>query len=145
MKNIATALGEHGRATEWLTSLALLMMVLTMALPGDTLGRPGFHVLAAMGFEEASVAVPLALVATGRLAALYINGAWRRSPALRMWGAMAGAATFGALAVSFAWPWAAGGTVPGTGAGTYLVLAVFDVVAAYRSGADVRLVSDARA
>jgi hypothetical protein len=144
-RRIAFALIEHGRATEWLTSSVLLVFAAVLALPGDTLASPGFMVLREFGFDEAMVSTPLALVAAGRIVALYINGNWRRSPELRAVGAVIGSAIFGFLALSFGWPYLVGvSSSASTGAATYTVLALFDVLAAYRSGADVRLARHVR-
>ncbi|WP_121064822.1 hypothetical protein [Chachezhania antarctica] len=144
-QRIAFAIIEHGRATEWLTSCVLLVFAITLMVPGDTMGRAGFAPFRSMGFDEAMLSTPLALIASARLAALYINGQWRRSPVMRATGAVVGATVFTMLAVTFGWAWLTAGAVfqnavaLTTGFGTYLVLAAFDVLAAYRSGADVRI------
>lgn len=144
MLTVLQLLGEKGRATEWLTSLVMIAFALTMALSESALRGPGFAVLRALGFDSVTLASGLAVIGAMRLTALYINGALRRSPSLRMWGAIAGSATFGALASAFFWPWWSGNAPLSTAAGTYLVLAFFDALAAYRSGADVRLSLAAR-
>ncbi|WP_141102015.1 hypothetical protein [Oceanicola sp. 22II-s10i] len=144
-RRIAYALIEHGRALEWLTSCVLLVFALTLAMPGDTLAGPGYIGFRNLGFDEAALAVPLSLLAAGRLAALYINGAWRRSPVIRALGAVVGATVFSMLAVTFGWSWLVSGAFTqnrialGTGMGTYLVLSIFDLLAAHRSGADARV------
>lgn len=139
-KRIGDALIEHGRAIEWLTSIGLLMFAITLAMPGNTLDSPGFGAFVRAGFDEASLAVPLALIAAGRLVALYINGNWRRTPLLRMIGAVIGAGVFAVLSMAFAWPTLEGTrTSLSTGVLMYLTLSAFDGLAAYRSGADVRL------
>lgn len=78
---IRLSLIEQGRAAEWLTSSVLLSFAVFLAFPGDTLsstnGYVGFRNLS---FDEASLATPLALISASRMAALYINGNWRRSP-----------------------------------------------------------------
>ncbi|MAQ82259.1 hypothetical protein [Psychromarinibacter halotolerans] len=145
-KKIARALIEHGRATEWLTACVMLMFAVTLAMPGDTFRiSPSYSGFLNLGFDEASIAMPLTLLAGARLTALYINGNWRRSPVIRAFGAAVGAMVFTMLAVTFGWNWiSAGGprqsaVALGTGTGTYLTLALFDFLAAYRSGADVRV------
>lgn len=143
---IRLSLIEQGRAAEWLTSSVLLSFAVFLAFPGDTLsstnGYVGFRNLS---FDEASLATPLALISASRMAALYINGNWRRSPVVRAFGAMVGTVVFFLLAVTFAWPWlSAGGLFQNkvgvsTGAAVYFVLAQFDLLAAFRSGADARI------
>ena len=165
MRTLTTAIIENGRATEWLTGSVLLVFALTLSLPGDTLARSSFAGFGAMGLEETSLAVLLTLVGSARLSALYINGRWRRSPILRMLGAGCGVVVFSILSMAFAWPvlstwvgtchvtWFGGYPWPvetcggegansralGTGAGTYFVLALFDLLAAYRASADYRM------
>lgn len=145
-KRIAFALIEHGRATEWLTSLALLGFAVTLALPGETLARSGFGTFRSLGLDDAMLAVPLSLIASARMVALYINGAWKRSPILRLAGAITGAVIFAMIGMGLGWPYAeslmnmdAISIAASTGASTYTVLALFDVLAAYRSSADLNL------
>ena len=136
-RHVVTALIQHGRVAEWLTSLVLLTFAITLALPGNTLRINGYRGFAELGFDEASLSTPLALLACARLAALYVNGAWRRSPLMRAVGAAVGAAVYLMLSVTFAWAWFADDRASlGTASGTYLVLGLFDLLAAYRSGAD---------
>lgn len=159
MRRLRSAIIEHGRATEWLTSCVLLGFALTLALPGDTLSGEGFRAFRALGLDEATISTPLALLATARIAALYINGSWHRSPALRVAGAMFGAGVLSTLGVAFGWvyletiflawrqteTWSGFAVMfaskPGasTGAATYTILALFDMLAAYRSGADLKM------
>lgn len=138
MVRVSDMLLQHGRALEWLTSCALLVFALTLALPGDTLAsNPSFRGFVAMGLDETAIAMPLSWIAAARMAGLYINGAWKRSPLLRMLGAIVGAVVFGGLSIMFAGPYVFG-TSPAltTGAGVYAVLCAFDLLAAYRTGAD---------
>ncbi len=139
MSPLRLSLIEHGRAAEWLTSLALVALALTLALPGDTFSLSTANALAALRVEEATVGVPIALIGMARITALYINGGWRRSPSLRCAGAILGAGIYGALSMAYAWPSLKAHVPLPTAAGLYLVLAGFDALAAYRSGADARL------
>ena len=82
---------RHGRGLEWMTSALLLVFAITLALPGDTLAEnPGFAGFLSAGLNEAALALPLSWIALLRMAGLVINGAWRRSPLLRMIGAVLG-------------------------------------------------------
>lgn len=139
LTRIAAAVVEHGRATEWLTSFVMLSFAVILALPGDTMSAEVFSALVDIGFHEVTIGVPLALVASMRLVALYINGNWRRSPMLRLIGASIGSSMFAMLAMAFLWPTIESGRALSPAVGTYLVLALFDGLAAYRSGADARL------
>lgn len=137
--SLSDVLLQHGRALEWLTSCALLVFAITLAFPGDTLrASPSFMAFLDMGLEEAALALPISWVAGVRMAGIYINGAWRRSPILRMVGAIIGAGIFAFLSTMFAMPYLLGQQEGlSTAAGIYLVLAIFDLLAAYRTGADV--------
>lgn len=140
-RRIAFALIEHGRAAEWVTSLVLLTFAVTLALPGNTLLlSPSYRGFLNLGFDEASLVLLFSLLGGARVTALYINGSWRRSPALRAVGAWFGAATFASLSVTFGWNYfTTPGVALGTGTGTYAVLAFCDLLAAYRSAADARV------
>lgn len=138
-QRITYAIVEHGRAAEWLTSSVLLVMALILAVPGETMAAPTFRVLLDLGLDDAALSAPIALLGTARLAALYINGAWRRSPMLRMIGAILGSMIFGVLAVAFALPSLIHGAALSIISGVFFVMALFDALAAHRSGADVRL------
>lgn len=135
---LSDVLLKHGRALEWMTSALLLVFAITLALPGDTLAEnPGFAGFLSAGLNEAALALPISWIALLRMAGLTINGAWRRSPHLRMVGAVLGAGIFACLTMVFALPWLLGQQAAlGIGAGTYAVACLFDLLAAYRTGAD---------
>jgi hypothetical protein len=92
-----------------------------------------------MGIHETIMAIPLAAVAFMRMVGLHINGRWKRSPMLRMIGAIAGAGAFAMLGSAFLGPYVAGLSPLSTGPGVYFLLALSDTLAAYRSGTDVRM------
>lgn len=139
IKRIGYSIIEQGRAAEWITSTILLGFALTLALPGNSLGSEAFRVFRDLGATESSISAPLAIVGTARMTALYINGHWRRSPFLRMAGAIMGASIFSMLAIAIFWSSWGDGHPLSPGAITYFVLALFDALAAYRSGADARV------
>lgn len=129
---------HHGRGLEWMTSALLLVFAITLSLPGNTLAEnPGFAGFVSAGLNEAALALALSWIALLRMAGLVINGAWRRSPLLRMIGAVLGAGIFAFLAMVFALPWCLGQQAAlGISAGTCAVACLFDLLAAYRTGAD---------
>ncbi|WP_418592095.1 hypothetical protein [Ponticoccus sp. (in: a-proteobacteria)] len=136
---VTDTLLQHGRALEWLTSTVLLAFAVILAFPGDTLAAsPSFVAFLWAGADEASVVLLLTFIGAMRYAGLWINGNWRRSPMLRVVGACCGAGIFLGLTVLFALPYIRG-VQDGlsTGVGVYLVLAIADMAAAYRSGADI--------
>lgn len=138
---VTDTLLQHGRALEWLTSAIILTFAVTLALPGNTLGTSSaFAAFVALGADEAAMVLPLTFIAAMRMAGLWINGNWRRSPLLRCIGAVLGAGVFMSLAVLFSVPFISGQTAAiTTGVGTYFVLAAADILAAYRSAADAAL------
>lgn len=137
---------EHGRATEWLTSFILLGFAVALAAPGDTLASSaGFRAFVQFNLSEASISTPLAIIAVLRIVALQINGRWRRSPLLRLAGAVLGAALFSILGMAFLWPSLIYGAPLSTGVATYFLLAFFDGLSAYRSAADARALGSFRA
>ena len=135
---VSDTLLQQGRALEWLTSAVILVFAVTLALPGNTLATSSaFGAFRSIGMDEATLAVPLTFIAAMRMAGLWINGNWRRSPLLRCIGAIFGAGLFSALGALFSVPFISGQTAAlTTGVGTYFVLALFDILAAYRSAAD---------
>lgn len=139
MSAVRQNLLEHGRATEWMTSLITLGFGVTLLLPGNSFYSPAFSVFVDIGFTEWTLGVPAILLALCRIVALYLNGSQpRRSPAARMIGAIVGSACFAMIAMTFLWPTLANGLPYSTAVTTYLFLALFDALSAYRSGADVR-------
>lgn len=141
MTSMQRNLVYDGRGSEWVASVVLLGFAIVLALPDDTLkSSAGFAGFIQFGFDDASLAVPIAAIAVLRIAALVVNGNWHRSPMLRLFGAVIGSVLFTMIGVAFWWPAMANGAAFSTGGGTYLVLALFDALSAYRSGADVRMV-----
>lgn len=133
---------EQGRATEWCTSATLLALGITLAIPGETFNSPAFSGFSELGMDDASLAGPLCIIGAIRFSALYINGNWRRTPIMRMFGAVAGVTVFTLLSLVLFWPSIHYGAPVSTGVGVYSGLALFDGLAAYRSGADMRLAND---
>ena len=131
----------HGRFNEWIGALVLLGLSITLSLPGDTFATaPSFASFAPWFGGEAALAVPVAIIATARIAALLVNGRIPYSHRFRAGCAILGASVFMGLALLFAAPLASGATAaPSLAVTTYLVLALGDLVAAWRAGADVRL------
>lgn len=114
---LSEVLLQHGRALEWMTSALLLAFAVTLALPGDTLAAsPSFAGFVSAGLDEAALAMPISWIAAMRMAGLYVNGAWRRSPLLRMIGAVLGAGVFAFLSTMFALPCLLGSRAPSASA-----------------------------
>jgi hypothetical protein len=130
----------NGRIAEWLTASIMLIFAATLASPGDvTAEGTAFSFFALFGVSEMVLGCSMGVVGIMRMVALYINGSWRRTPWIRMAGAMLGTALFAFLSVSFSWPFFSGlrATFPPM-PGIFAVLAIFDIIAAYRAGYDAR-------
>lgn len=139
MYGFQNVLMQHGRALEWATSAVLLGFAVALALPGNTLdASQSYSGFTQMGLDEAAMVLCLSIVAMMRMTGLWINGAWKRSPLLRMIGAILGAGFFLSLAAVFAVPYALGAAPAiNTGVTSYLVLGLADLLAAHRAAADV--------
>jgi hypothetical protein len=62
------------RLFEWYSSVTMLLMAFTLALPGDTLERGALKPIADMGVSEESLAVFFTCIGAVRCLALYLNG-----------------------------------------------------------------------
>lgn len=129
---------QHNRLGEWVASFAMAGFAFILWLPGDSFaGIPAYTVFVRNGITEQMVAVPLGFVAGVRVAALVINGRWKRSPLLRSIGAMLGFTFFGMLTLTIISPWYAGNIqAPSPGISFVAALAFADFIASHRTGAD---------
>lgn len=140
MTRLLVGITAHGRLNEWVAALVLLGIAVVLMLPGDTFAMsPGFAAFTLWIGGEATLAVPVAVIGTARVAALLVNGRIPYSHRFRAVGAVLGAAVFVSLAILFAAPIVAGTTAAAsTAVTTYLALALGDLIAAWRAGGDVR-------
>lgn len=122
------------RDLEWFAAFMTVAFGAVLALPGHTfetgLQWQRFAAIMPEG-GWATLMVGLALV---RMAALTINGRWRRTPLLRAMCAILGAAVWGYVAMLMYAP-SLGGIQ--TGVGVYSVAALADIWSAWRSGRDI--------
>jgi hypothetical protein len=79
--------GHSDRLVEWLSSIVLIGWALVLMQPGDTLRGTSFAEFLRYGVSEEAIAGSFALVGGLRVAALFINGRWPRTPLIRMAGA----------------------------------------------------------
>lgn len=135
---IGRAVEALGRGSEWITSCVLIGFGVALFYPGETLAGSGYRAFAGLGLTDFMLGSLMASSGILRSVGLIINGRWRRSPTLRVVGALIGSTLFTMLAAAFAAPSFSGSGGLSTGATTYLVLAVADALAAYRSGFDAR-------
>ncbi|MEH3144409.1 MAG: hypothetical protein PGN34_03460 [Methylobacterium frigidaeris] len=62
------------RQFEWAMAVMMLLVAMTLALPGDTLERNSLRPVAALGFSEGNMAFFFGVVGTLRSVALFLNG-----------------------------------------------------------------------
>ncbi|MFE1601650.1 hypothetical protein [Methylobacterium sp. ID0610] len=62
------------RLFEWAMAVMMLLIALTLALPGDTMERASLKPIADLGFSEGSMAFFFGTVGVLRATALYLNG-----------------------------------------------------------------------
>lgn len=133
------------RISEWFNAVILASWGAYLLLNPDLFDNPATGVIFAdmarmVWFDANPESVwGLCAFAAGltRLSALFINGAWGRTPLLRL---------ITAAISAFIWTQVAIGLlhVPNTGLAVYPWLVVIDLVAAYRAGSDVAVAELAR-
>ena len=124
------------RKVEWLSALSLLGWAAILGLPGNSLGSKGLGLpYLSYSFGEASLAALMALAGTAWCLALWINGHWRRSPALRAAAALAGALVWGQIALAYFYEGIESG-VMAPALANFAVLAAADVLSAARSAGE---------
>ncbi|HEY5797651.1 MAG TPA: hypothetical protein VIU82_21825 [Bosea sp. (in: a-proteobacteria)] len=80
------------RLFEWVMAIAMVLMALTLALPGDSLDRGAIRQLSDAGMSEESMAFVLASIGMARCVALFANGNLPfYGPILRYIGSVVGA------------------------------------------------------
>ena len=127
------------RLFEWIMAIMMLQIAVTLAMPGDTLGRGALRMLQEqMGLGESFIAVLLGCIGTLRCAALYANGNIPvHGPRARTAGSAIGALTLAVLMATMLYDSFV------SGSGSILVpvfgsLIIGEVVSAYRATRDGR-------
>lgn len=83
---------SSNRLFEWVMAVAMLLMALTLALPGDSLDRGALRQLSDAGASEEAIAFVFALIGSARCFALFANGNLPvYGPILRYIGSVVGA------------------------------------------------------
>lgn len=77
------------RSVEWMLAAMMLAWGIGLMLPGDTMSLPQYRMLGAIAPETVWAAWSIS-IGTVRIIALYVNGAWRRTPLIRAFGAILG-------------------------------------------------------
>lgn len=129
---------QNGRGLEWGTSLLLLSVSFTLALPGDTVGTVrAFSSLYELGLNDALLAWATGVLVAVRGTALVINGSWHPTPEIRKYCAMLSAAFMSTMGVMLFLPYSQGNQ-EALGPASFMLIAgsISDVLASYRSAAD---------
>lgn len=133
------------RISEWFNGAILTSWGLYLLLHPGLFDNPAMRVamqdMAAMVPGDSNPESVWGLVAfvagMTRLVALFINGAWSRTPALRLATAAISAFVWTQVVIGLM-------SVPNTGLAVYPWLVVIDLVAAYRAGRDIAISEVAR-
>lgn len=133
--------GPHSsnRLFEWIMAIMMLLIAMTMAVPGDTLGRGSLYMIQLLfGLGETVAAVVLAGAGVLRCFALYANGNIPiYGPKARITGSAIGALSWSILLVALLYDSII------TGAASIMVpvfgsLIIGEIVSAYRATRDGR-------
>lgn len=62
------------RLFEWCAAVMMVLIAITLAMPGDTMERAALKPIAQMGFNEANMATFFGIIGSVRCLALFLNG-----------------------------------------------------------------------
>lgn len=83
---------SSNRLFEWIMAGGLILVALTLALPGDSLDRGALRLLVDVGASEEAMATIFAVIGTMRAVALFANGKLPfYGPLMRYFGSVIGA------------------------------------------------------
>lgn len=125
------------RLFEWYAASYLLAFGWLVVSAGGILTPRGFGALVGTGLTEDLLGLATAGFGGVWMAALYINGNWRRTPFLRLACAAFGAGLWSAIA--FGSTGAGEAQQISTGTATYGLVALFTIIAASRIGHDIAI------
>jgi hypothetical protein len=124
------------RLFEWAVAVMMVLMALTLALPGDTMERGALAPLAQAGFTEGNMAGFFGVTGALRGLALYANGNLNPQGALvRAFGAIAGAVVWGQMTLALLAD-AFDAAAPSLMIPVFGTLTMFDLLSCYRARID---------
>ena len=121
------------RSVEWMLALLMVAWGLALLAPMDTFASPVYRYLAALAPEEVWGAFSVGIGAS-RMVALYVNGAWRRTPLIRAGGAVLGVVWW--ITLGFLVAFGTQGQPFPAGLAFYPVCIAFEALSCFRSGFD---------
>lgn len=131
--------GLQDRGLEWFSALVMMWWSLCLAFPGDTLAAPSFSAFHRYEWQTEELwACIFGAIGGARLVALYINGKWPRTPAIRIIGSAFGLISWAQVAWLITEGTAVKTGVLSTGTGMYALLALADLVSIFRAAFDAR-------
>ena len=137
-KSMSGGSGFNDRALEWLCAGIMLSWCVALALVDDAMTRPPLGLFERHGESEAFWASLFGAAGLARVAALYVNGRWPRTPLIRTVCAGLGFVVWSQLSWLFALGFWVSNTQSATGAGVYGMLALAELYSIYRAAHDVR-------
>lgn len=129
--------GQPDRAIEWLSAIIMIAWAAVVMQPGDVITAEVLRVMT-RGAGEGAIATVFGLVGGLRIAALYINGRWPKTPLIRMLGAGAGFVLWAQVAILFTTMPTALGHAAMLSVAVYGPLALADLFSIYRAAYDAR-------
>ncbi len=126
------------RAIEWLCAGIMVAWGVTLAINGDILKQPGSAAFHRFGATESFWAWMFGSAGFARIAALYINGRWPKTPIIRMVCAGLGFVSWSQLSWLFLEGTMMTAGVPTPGIGVYPMLALAELYSIYRAAHDAR-------
>lgn len=128
----------NDRSLEWFSSCVMLIWGVTLMLPGDTLNGPQYSAFTRFGLTEDFWSWAFTAIGSARLAALYINGRWPRSPLIRMAGSIFGVLSWAQVSYLLNASTLMVTGIANTGIGVYAAFAIADLFGVYRAAFDAR-------
>lgn len=126
------------RGLEWLSAIVMIGWALVLMQPGDTIAAGNMHELLRHGLSESDIMLVFGLAGAARVAALFINGRYPRTPIVRMIGAMAGFLLWTQISLFLLAGTVMADGVMTTGLAVYVPLALADLLSIYRAAFDAR-------
>lgn len=124
----------HTRAVEYMLTWLLVGWGITVLLPGDVMRGPTTKIFLGIATEMTWGFIAVS-IGGGRLIALVINGAWRRSPLLRFAGASLGLMWWVGLGTVY-WIAVSRGDPPFPNLSIYPIFVFFEAYSCFRCGQD---------
>lgn len=126
-----------GRRMEWFSAMTMLGWGLLLITPNMVFEPFGIYSsLVRRGIDPVVVGAIFCIIGTAWLLALWSNGHWHRSPSIRVFGSLIGAAVWGWVATSLVVD-GMRSTMVNIGTVTYVFMSLYNLDAAYSAARDM--------